>query len=65
LAGKAVLDGFSEIDKPVATAGLLAEVVNAPKRTVQRRLRELEEDDLVERWKVGSRAVVWWPAEES
>jgi Fic family protein len=64
LTGKTVLDGFSQIDKPVATAGLLADVVNAPKRTVLRRLRELEEKDQVERWKVGSRAVVWWPTEQ-
>jgi Fic family protein len=65
LTGKAVLEGFTEINKPVATAGLLAGVVNAPKRTVLRRLQELEEDGQVERWKVGSRAVVWWPANES
>jgi hypothetical protein len=64
LTGKAVLDGFSQIDKPVATAGLLADVLNTPKRTVLRRLRELEDEDEVERWKVGSRAVVWWPTEE-
>ncbi|MFC7324144.1 winged helix-turn-helix transcriptional regulator [Halorubrum rutilum] len=65
LTGKTVLDGFNQIDKPVATAGLLADVVNAPKRTVLRRLRELEEKGQVERWKVGSRAVVWWPTEQS
>ena len=65
LTGRAVLEGFTEINKPVATAGLLAGVVNASKRTVLRRLQELEEDGQVERWKVGSRAVVWWPANES
>lgn len=60
-----VLDGFGQVGKPVATAGLLADVVDAPKRTVLRRLQELEDEGQVERWKVGSRAVIWWPADES
>ncbi len=59
-----VLGGLREVEKPVATAGLLADVVDAPKRTVLRRLQELEDEGQVERWKVGGRAVIWWPVDE-
>jgi DNA-binding HxlR family transcriptional regulator len=56
-----VLSAFDEVEKPVATAELLADMTGAPRRTVLRRLRELEDGGRVERWKVGGRAVVWWP----
>ena len=58
-----VLSAFDEVEKPVATAELVADTTDAPRRTVLRRLRELEDSDRVERWKVGGRAVVWWPAD--
>ena len=58
-----VLSAFDKVEKPVATAELLADTTDAPRRTVLRRLRELEDSDRVERWKVGGRAVVWWPAD--
>lgn len=63
LTEEAVLSGFEEVDRPVATAGVLTEVLDAPKRTVLRRLNELCENGRVERWEVGARAVVWWPVE--
>ena len=59
-----VLSAFDEVEKPVATAELLADTTDAPRRTVLRRLRELEDGGRVERWKVGGRAVVWWPADD-
>lgn len=59
-----VLAGFDEVERPVATAPFLSDVVDESKQTVLRRLRELEERGDVERWKVGGRAVVWWPVGE-
>ena len=59
-----VLSAFDEVEEPVATAELLADTTDAPRRTVLRRLRELEDGGRVERWKVGGRAVVWWPADD-
>lgn len=60
-----VLTAFDDVDKPVATGKLLAEMLDVSKQSVLRRLQELEKEGRVERWKVGSRAVVWWPTEES
>jgi predicted transcriptional regulator len=60
-----VLAAFEDIDKPVATATLLAKMLGVSKQSVLRRLKELEENDRVERWKVGGRAVVWWLKKES
>jgi len=60
-----VLTAFGDVDKPVATGKLLAERLDVSKQSALRRLQELEEEGRVQRWKVGSRAVVWWPTEES
>ena len=60
-----VLTAFDDVDKPVATGKLLAEMLDVSKQSVLRRLQELEEEGRVERWKVGSRAVVWWPTDKS
>jgi predicted ArsR family transcriptional regulator len=59
-----VLAGFDEVERPVATAPLLSDVLGESKQTVLRRLRELEKREDVERWKVGGRAVVWWPVDD-
>jgi len=64
LTDNEVLSAFDAVEKPVATAELLADTTDAPRRTVLRRLRELAEAGRVERWKVGGRAVVWWPADD-
>ncbi len=60
-----MLRAFDGVDKPVATGTLLAEMLDVSKQSVLRRLQELEEEGQVERWKVGSRAVVWWPSGDS
>ena len=60
-----VLTAFDDVDKPVATATLLAELLDVSKQSVLRRLQELEEQGRMERWKVGSRAVVWGPTDDS
>jgi DNA-binding transcriptional MocR family regulator len=59
-----VLAAFDGVEQPVATARVLAEELDCGKRTVLRRLQELEERGDVERWKVGAQAVVWWPVDE-
>lgn len=59
-----VLAAFEEVDKPVATAPLLADVMGESKQAILRRLQELEDDEKVERWKAGGRTVVWWPSGE-
>jgi len=58
-----VLEAFDEVDKPVATGKLLSEQVDESKTSVLRRLEELEEDGMVEKWSVGANAVVWWRVE--
>jgi DNA-binding MarR family transcriptional regulator len=58
-----VLEAFDEVDKPVATGKLLSEQVDESKTSVLRRLDELEEDGMVEKWSVGANAVVWWRVE--
>ena len=60
-----VVSAFDDVDKLVATGALLAEMLDVSKQSVLRRLQELEEEGRVKRWKVGSRAVVWWSTEES
>lgn len=60
-----VLTAFDDVDKPVATATLIAGMLGVSKQSVLRRFQELEEQGRVERWKVGSRAVVWWPTDDS
>ena len=45
---------------PVVTASELAEVLPYSTDGVRLRLKELEEDGLVESREVGARAVVWW-----
>jgi len=59
-----VVAAFEQVDKPVATAPLLADVMGESKQAILRRLQELEEDGRVERWKAGGRTVVWWPCGE-
>jgi Mn-dependent DtxR family transcriptional regulator len=60
-----VIAAFDDVDKPVATGTLLAELLDVSKQSVLRRLQELEEQGRVERWKVGGGAVVWWPTDDS
>jgi len=59
-----VLTVLDKIEKPVATATVLAEMLKISKQFVLRRLLELHGEGRIERWKIGSRAVAWWPIEE-
>jgi DNA-binding IclR family transcriptional regulator len=58
-----VLEAFDKVDKPVVTGKLLSEQVDESKTSVLRRLDELEDEGVVEKWSVGANAVVWWRAE--
>jgi len=59
-----LLDAFRESEKPVLTATMVAEEVSIGRKAVLERLRELENEGVVERMEVGARAVVWWPADD-
>jgi predicted transcriptional regulator len=56
-----ILRQFSKVDCPVATVPDLSEHVPLGQDGLRHRLKQLEENNVVESRKVGSRAVVWWP----
>jgi len=58
-------DGTSPRRKTFVRFYDATEMLDVSKQSVVRRLQELEGEGRVERWKVGSRAVVWWLTEES
>jgi repressor of nif and glnA expression len=60
-----LLDVFRESETPVLTATMVAAEVSIGRKAVLERLRELEDEGMVERMEVGARAVVWWPADEA
>ena len=59
-----VLEALRSVDEPVGTAAELAEKLEVSSQTIVRRLEELEDDEVVERKRVGANAVVWWIVEE-
>ncbi|UHQ98659.1 helix-turn-helix domain-containing protein (plasmid) [Natrinema zhouii] len=61
-----VLNVFAERDDTAEplTAPEIAEHLGCTRRTVQKRLNELEEQGAITRKKVGGRAVVWWPSSD-
>jgi predicted ArsR family transcriptional regulator len=58
-----LLGVFCESETPVLTATMVAREVSIGRKAVLERLRELEDEGMVERMEVGARAVVWWPAD--
>lgn len=63
LAREEVLAAFDHVDAPVATAKMLSNHVDVSRKTVLRRLRELEGDGKVKKLETGSRSMVWWPVD--
>lgn len=55
-----LLAAIDRASGPVVTAGELADMLPIGRRAVRERLVDLQERGLVERKKVGGRAVVWW-----
>jgi len=55
-----VLAAIGRASGPVVTTGELADVLPIGRRAIRERLISLQERGLVDRKKVGGRAVVWW-----
>jgi Mn-dependent DtxR family transcriptional regulator len=55
-----VLKVMRESDQPFLTAGEIVQEVDVTRKTVHDRLEELHENGVVNKKKVGARAVVWW-----
>ena len=60
-----LLEVFRESEKPVLTATMVAKEVSIGRKAVLERLRELNDEGVLERMEVGARAVVWWPTDPS
>lgn len=56
---------FEAADEPVLTAVEVAEALGITQQAAHSRLSRANEQGLVERKKVGSRAVVWWLSDYS
>lgn len=56
-----VLRALHEQPDPIATARELADILDVSSETIRRHLTELHDKGQVDRKKVGSRAIVWWP----
>jgi predicted transcriptional regulator len=55
-----LLTVLKEHEEPFLTVGDITGRVNVSKSTVHDRLEELNDEGVVKRKEVGSRAVVWW-----
>lgn len=55
-----VLEVMQQSDEPFLTVTEILEEVDVTRKTVNDRLQELAGDGIVNRKKVGGRAVVWW-----
>ena len=60
-----VLEVLSSADTPVLTTQMIADELPVSRQAVYERLRKLHDSGEVGRMKAGSRAVVWWVADES
>ncbi len=65
VSDKELLDVFREAETPVLSASMAAERLPIGRQAVYERLQDLEEEGRMGRLKVGGRAVVWWPMDES
>ncbi|WP_256546752.1 winged helix-turn-helix domain-containing protein [Halobellus inordinatus] len=60
----AVIQIFKESEDPVLTAAEIAERIGMTRQGANYRLKQLQEQDVVDRKKIGSRAVAWWLVED-
>jgi predicted transcriptional regulator len=60
-----IIAQFRQAETPFLTAVEIADAIGMTRQGVNQRLKQLEERDIVERKKVGSRAVAWWLAGEN
>jgi len=60
VSDRTLLDSFGVSRGPVSTTSDIAEEVGLSLDAVRIRLRQLEEEGMVESKQVGARATVWW-----
>jgi len=60
-----IIEQFRQAETPFLTAVDIAEAIGMTRQGVNQRLKQLEERGVVERKKVGSRAVAYWLVEEN
>ncbi|WP_136591474.1 HTH domain-containing protein [Salinigranum halophilum] len=58
-----ILQVFESSSHPVLTATEISQELSVSRRTVLRRLHELEANGLVHSKEVGGRAIVWWKSD--
>lgn len=59
-----VLAVMRDAERPVLTAGDIADELGCTPEAVTKKLKRLQEQDRVARRQVGARAVVWWLTEQ-
>jgi len=55
-----ILEAFDRVNDPIRTAPKMADDLDIGEDGLRKRLKALEESDLVESKTVGARSVVWW-----
>jgi len=56
---------FEETPEPVLTAVEVAAVMGITQQAAHAKLARAHDEGVIERKKVGSRAVVWWPSNQA
>lgn len=59
-----ILAYFVRAERPVQTAQSVADEFDIDRSQAYRRLQDLADDGVLEKSKVGGRAVVWWPSDQ-
>lgn len=60
-----ILAHFSRANRPVQTAQAIADQFDLDRSQAYRRLQQLADNGLLEKTKVGGRAVVWWVTDKT
>lgn len=61
---KEIVAHFSQAERPFQTAQSVAEQFDVDRSQAYRRLQQLADEGVLEKAKVGGRAVVWWVSDE-
>lgn len=63
-ADEEILAYFSQAERPFQTANTVAEQFGFDRSQAYRRLQQLADEGVLEKTKVGGRAVVWWISDD-
>lgn len=58
-----IISYISSNDKPFVTAPEIADVAGIARQNAYRKLQRLHDEGRIEKYKVGSSAVIWWVPE--